>query len=52
LLKQIAGKHPDLILQGMGSGVEAASAFQAALRRCGPGDPVTVAEQAKLLKFS
>ena len=50
LLKQIGGKHPDLILQGMGGGVEAASAFQAELRRSGPETALDGAEQ--VISFS
>ncbi len=53
LLKQIAAKHPDLILQGMGSGVEAASAFQARLRKAAPsGAPLEGAEAAVAAGFS
>ena len=48
LLKQIGGKHPDLILQGMGGGVEAASAFQAELRRSAPEGTLAGAEQVTL----
>jgi hypothetical protein len=51
LLKQIAAKHPDLLLQGMGSGVEAACKFHSELRKYATGALVAECEQAVVSGF-